>query len=408
MTLSVCCLAGAPGPRVRALLEPLRPIAHEIVIAADARVDDATLAEYAQVADTVLRVEVSYLERHLGWLHSHCSGDWVFRIDADEVASASLLAAIPDLMRDPNVRQYWIPRLWLHPDSRSGCDGPPWWPDYQLRLYRRDALLRFSGQLHSSAVSVPPSGYVECPIYHLDLLVNDFASRERKALAYDAMRPGLQAPGGGPLNERLYLPELDGDLRLRAVDPVDARMIEAVLAAGPKTLPADAPQVPVTSTAENDIWLEGKPFDASVHRAVIEPTETETTMTTHEERVIHFRVTNVGSEAWPYHNPEIYEGRQVRLSYHWLHPDGSIHEFDGIRTWLPRRLEAGESTVVPMMVRAPFAPGAYTLEVDLVHERWFGANLHVPVEVRAAPAPAEDLPPAEVGGGGRQLFRRRR
>jgi hypothetical protein len=395
MTLSVCCLAGAPGPRVRALLEPLRPLADEIVVGADARLDAATLAEYASVADRVLRVDVSYLERHLGWLHSHCTGDWIFRIDADEVAGAGLLAAIPKLMQDRQVRQYWIPRLWLYRDTRSACDGPPWWPDYQLRLYRRDALLRFSGQLHTSSVSVPPSGYIEEPLYHLDLLVNDFASRERKAHTYDAMRPGMRAPGGGPLNERLYLPELDGDLRLRTVDAHDAERIDAVLAAKPRASDTSGPDIPVTSQTENDRWLEGKPFDADVHRAVIEPLETEVKMTPTEERVVHFRVTNVGNEPWPYHNPEIYEGRQVRLSYHWLNLDGTFCEFDGIRTWLPRRLDPGKSTVVPMMLRAPAAPGKYTLEVDLVHERWFGSALRLPAAV-VAPRVAASAELAEV------------
>jgi hypothetical protein len=56
MTLSVCCPAGSPSPRIRALLEPLREIADEIVIAADSRLNEAALAEYAAVADKLLPV----------------------------------------------------------------------------------------------------------------------------------------------------------------------------------------------------------------------------------------------------------------------------------------------------------------------------------------------------------------
>jgi hypothetical protein len=381
MRLSVCCLAGAPGPRVRALLEPFKSVADEIVIAADARIDEASLAEYALVADRLLRVEVSHLERHLGWLHSHCTGDWIFRIDADEVASAALLASLPRLMRDRNVRQYWIPRLWLYPDAGTACDGPPWWPDYQLRLYRNDALLRFSGELHSSAVSVPPADYLEHPLYHLDLLVNSVESRESKARDYEQRRPGLQAPGGGPLNQRLYLPEREASLTLRNLDASETRLVASVLAAEPRAAGLATAAIPVTPSSENDRWLEGTPFDPLVHRAVIASFETAIVMPPGEERVIHFRVTNTGNGPWPYHNPEIYEGRQVRLSYHWFNTDGSLHEFEGIRTWLPRRLKPQQTAIVPMMVRAPAAPGEYVLEVDLVHEQWFGSNLRVPATV---------------------------
>jgi len=39
------------------------------VIAADARVDDATLAGYAGLADKLFRIEYQQFERHLAWLY---------------------------------------------------------------------------------------------------------------------------------------------------------------------------------------------------------------------------------------------------------------------------------------------------------------------------------------------------
>src|SRR4051794_35693736 len=44
-----------PGGRVAALLRQLRPVADEIVVAADARVEPADLGAYASVADRLLR-----------------------------------------------------------------------------------------------------------------------------------------------------------------------------------------------------------------------------------------------------------------------------------------------------------------------------------------------------------------
>ena len=215
-------------------MEPLRQVADEIVIAADMRADAAALAEYASVTDRLFRVEFVYLERHLSWLHDQCSGDWVFRIDADEIASPALIQALPKLMEDVHVRQYLLPRRWLYPDSTRWLDEPPWWPDYQLRLYRKDCFLRFSGLIHTSAVSNPPSGYVEFPLYHLDLVVNGFEERKQKVAFYDELRPEMQAPGGGAINERYYLPERAESLELAAVPAEDRPAIARVLGANAK------------------------------------------------------------------------------------------------------------------------------------------------------------------------------
>ena len=92
MSLSVCCLTDAPGPQIREMLEPLRGVADEIVIAADQRVDSADVAVYEAVADRVLRCEFEFLEAHLAWLHGECSGDWILRLDGDEQASPELIA----------------------------------------------------------------------------------------------------------------------------------------------------------------------------------------------------------------------------------------------------------------------------------------------------------------------------
>lgn len=382
MSLSLCCLAGAPGPRVRALIEPFREVADEIVIAADMRVDDQSLAEYALVADQLFRIEVIHSERHFAWLHAQCRGEWIFRIDADEVASPGLVSALPELMARREIRQAWFPRRWLYEDSHQWLNEPPWWPDYQLRLYRNDAFLRFAGTQHSTAISQPPDVYTEMSLYHLDLLVNSLEERKRKAAFYDGLRPGMEAPGGGAMNERYYIPEGAPSLEFEEVPREDWLAIDEVIAARPSEHTAEQALLPVVPAAEMDRWLEGRTFDPSVHRGTVKPVESNVRMMSGEQRAIYFRVTNNGVEPWPWHNPEVDVGRQVRLSYHWFNEDDSIYEYDGLHTWLPCRLAPGDSTVVPLMVLAPSVPGRYTLEVDLVHERWFGCStrLSVPVE----------------------------
>ena len=365
------------------MLEPLRQIADEIVIAADARLDQTTLAEYDAVADKLLRVEYAYTSRYLAWLYAQCSGDWILRVDADEVLSPALVAAIPELIQDRGVRQYWIPRRWLYPDTSSWLDESPWWPDFQLRLNKNDCYLRFAdGQLHAGgALSQPPAAYLELPLYHLIFLSTGTQEREASTARYDAIRPGMVLPDGTPMNRRYYLPEYASSLELTTVPENDRLEIARVLSASAVTNGAIDSPIPVTTLAEADQWLEGRPFEPELYRAEILPIEKTVRMMPGEERAIHFRVTNTGVAAWPMYNPLIYQGRQVRGSYHWLKENGSVHEYNGLSTWLPRRLDPGDSTVVPLMVRAPKKKGTYVLEVDLVHEGWFGCNVRVTVEV---------------------------
>jgi hypothetical protein len=154
--LSICLITGDPGPRIAAQLSLVRPLADEIVVAADSRVDDERLRHYAAFADTLHRIEFDYLERHLGWLHAQCSGDWILRLDGDEVPSAALLRELPELVRSTRVEQYMLPRRWLYPDADHWLDETPWWPDYQIRMQHNRGLMRFEGVMHSSAVPVRP------------------------------------------------------------------------------------------------------------------------------------------------------------------------------------------------------------------------------------------------------------
>src|SRR5262249_22771404 len=157
-------LTGDPGPRVAAIVELFRPVVDEVVIAADSRASESDLAAYGAAADHVSRLEFSYTERHIGWLHARCSGDWIFRIDGDEVLSPELIEALPGLIGSPRALQYWFVRRWLFPDAAHWLKEVPWYPDFQCRLVRNDETLRFPGTRHSSAEPLMPRRYIEASL----------------------------------------------------------------------------------------------------------------------------------------------------------------------------------------------------------------------------------------------------
>src|SRR5262249_47429676 len=119
ITLSVCLITADPPGRLAAILEPLRPHAHEILIAADSRVPSEHLVAYQELADRVIRIEYRQLERHLGWLFAQCSGDWIMRVDGDETPSQAFLRRLPGLLRERRIQQVWTANAWLFGEGLS-------------------------------------------------------------------------------------------------------------------------------------------------------------------------------------------------------------------------------------------------------------------------------------------------
>lgn len=72
------------------------------------------------------------------------SHDWVLSIDADEEVSAALKKEIQLAMQQDSIQGFEIPRLSSYCGRQIKHGG--WWPDYVLRLFRRDTG-RFSEEV---------------------------------------------------------------------------------------------------------------------------------------------------------------------------------------------------------------------------------------------------------------------
>ena len=378
-----------PPAQVAAILDPVRPYAEEVVIAADSAVDEETLAGYGALADRLFRIEYVLPERHLAWLWSQCTGDWILRLDGDEIPSQAFVRRLPEMLASRDVRQFWMPRAWLYPDAEQILADMPWSEDFANRLMRNDGTLRISGLTHSQPEPVTAREYIEEPLYHLDLLTSDHRQRLDKVVRYEASRSRLLAAGGGRLNEAFYLPELRETLELRPVceedRPAIARALDGSLA---PRLTVSIKDVPLISLEEMDRMWEGRTVRADAYRASIELREPTLSLTPGERRHVFVRVGNEGSERWP---AGLDEQPQIRLSYHWLNPDGNVRT-EGPRSAFPRAVDPEERILAPLHVDAPASRGEYVLEVDIVHEdeRWFECVCRVPVRVEDP----KGLPPA--------------
>ena len=370
--------------RVAAVLEPVRAIADEIVLAVDARVDAGSVTRLSALADRVLRIEFVLVERHLAWLHAQCGGDWILKLDGDEVPSAAFVRRLPELLASRAIVQYWVARAWLHPDPSRVLDELPWSVDFNNRLVRNLGSLWFQGVQHAHAAPAHPAAYVEEPVYHLELLTETEDARRAKAVRYEVARPHLVAHGGGRVNEAFYLPELRRGIRTRAVPDEDRDVLRRALEPADRgDAPTAADEVPVVPLDALDRHWIGRAFPATAYAARIEPYADVGRLAPERADTVLVRVHNLGTETFPglpLPDPPI------RLSYRWLRADGTVLVGEGERTFLPADLGPDRSAVVPVTVRTP-EPGAYVLEIDLVHEdvRWFDCPLRVEVDVREPP-----------------------
>ena len=374
-SLSVVCMTAGPGPRIAAILDLLRPIANEIVVAVDDRADEAVFADVAAVADRVIEYPFAQpVDRPLPWLFHECRSDWMLTIDDDEVPSVALLELLPSLCADERVVHYSIARRWVYPDATTYLDDAPWRPDYQLRLFRTDArLIRFSDALHRPIIPKGPGAFVREPLWHLDTVVRTAAQRLAKAHDYEVQRPGLRAHGRA-LNYSFYLPEARPSAPLAALPDADRTLVAAVLDARRPNGGTVATRERVERSTIDAFW----PSRRGRQEGEIAFIDEVRTMTAGEQHAVDVLAFNTGEAVWEW-------GRDaepaVRCASWWDDDDRE----DAIWTPLPRAVEPGSSVVVPVHVRTPSAPGRHILHIDLVHEdvRWFGRDVTHTVEIRA-------------------------
>jgi hypothetical protein len=387
MTLSVCCITSDPGARVARILNQLRPFADEVLVAVDSRVDPDRLGRYAAVADRLMRFEfVDSVEQAAYCIVSQCSGDWILRIDGDEVVTPALVERLPELTSRTDVFQYWLSCRWLFPDADHYIAQPPW--RYSTpRLVRNDpATLWHAGLSHGGPEPLFPSVRLDEGYYHLSVLVNDIAYREAKVAHYLSIRSGHSRRVLEDDITAFYLPEADRRFAVAPV-PVPARdrpaIAEVLSAAGAEQPGPPAADIPLwTWPMIQRVWPRRTLAD-DAYQGRIEAFEGELRLACAQQRAITVRVGNDGDEHWPGMERE----PSIKLSHRWR-ATGADASGEWTDTPLPASLAAGASALVPVAVEAPARAGSHTLELTLVHRdlmsgklvrRFAGAAL--PIEV---------------------------
>lgn len=91
--------------------------------------------------------------------------EWILYLDYDERLTPNLAKEIRQAIKEPAHYAYAIPRrnVILGREMRHGG----WWPDYVKRLFKKDKLEKWVGDLHEEPIFEGELGHLKNPMVHI-------------------------------------------------------------------------------------------------------------------------------------------------------------------------------------------------------------------------------------------------
>ncbi len=161
--LSVAIITHNEEDNIRGALESVK-WADEIVVV-DSFSTDRTAEICREYTDKVFSFEWSGFSEQKNRAVSLTTNPWVLVLDADERVTRELKDEILDVIKDKSSMDgYYLPRKNYF--ARRWIKHGGWWPDYTLRLFRREKGLFEAREVHESIKVLGSTGYLKNPIEH--------------------------------------------------------------------------------------------------------------------------------------------------------------------------------------------------------------------------------------------------
>jgi len=159
---SVCIIAYNEEERLEECLSSVRAF-DEIVVIVDAKTTDGTAGIAARAGAKVFIEEWKGFGPQKQSAVEKCTHDWVLSIDADESLPQGTVEEISALLKAPGADAYSLPRMNFFHGRWMRCGD--WWPDRQLRLFRKD-MGRFVSMVHEKWEFTGTAEKLPCPLIH--------------------------------------------------------------------------------------------------------------------------------------------------------------------------------------------------------------------------------------------------
>jgi len=339
------------GPRLARLLDEVSSFADEILVGVDAGSTDNTLDVAIERADKVFRF------RHSGQMaparmlpFRYASGDWILSLDDDESIDDNFDALLGGLMTNDLVTHYWFKRKCVV--SLNPCEyvhGLPWYPDWQLRMFRNDIRLVWKPPIPHSGYNVLGIGCREerASIFHFEPLIVTDEARRAKVLAW--REAGATSSTESRWPPAPDIPRRPARLRSRAAPPDRTRKAICDM------------EIHEASTPPASLW-----------RAEIVRCDHPQIVPPNTPFLMQTVVRNVSDLAW-FPGTTAFRSTDLKLSCHIRTDRGKLVKFDGPRFPIPRIVWPGEEVTFACVFPRLKRPGKYLIEWDMVNDGkgWF-------------------------------------
>jgi glycosyltransferase involved in cell wall biosynthesis len=166
--ISVCIICKNEARIIDSTLKQSSKIADELIIV-DSGSTDSTLEIAKKYTNKVIHHDWKGFARQKNFAISLCQHSWILSLDADEVLSDALIQEIKNLnLDDKSGPNAWkIARKLFVGDKFIRWGG--YYPDYQLRLFKRGDYLFAEKPVHESLVPVQnfsSCAFLKHPLHH--------------------------------------------------------------------------------------------------------------------------------------------------------------------------------------------------------------------------------------------------
>jgi len=165
--LSIVILTHNESDLLKDCLESVKTLQAEIIVVDCGSSDNSVEVAKKFGATVYSRLNNPMMNVNKNFAFTKATGEWILNLDADEQLNPELIKEIQLVLeQNPNVNGYWIPRKNII--FGKWIEHTGWYPDYQLRLFRRNNG-KYAGQLvHEALIVEGKSAYLSSPFFHLN------------------------------------------------------------------------------------------------------------------------------------------------------------------------------------------------------------------------------------------------
>ncbi len=199
--ISVCCLTYNSELTIAKTLESVKPIANEIIVV-DSYSKDKTIKIIKRYTDKILQKEYKYHGLQMNYAIEHCSYDWVFCIDSDEILDNDMIRHILKLKKEglEGEEAFRLKREWFFLGKPVHAFYPVTSPDKIVRFFNRN-IVRFNDKpVHDKPFGFKKTKWLDGKLIHYscnslhDLYdkLNKYTSRHIEGYAHNANKIALR------------------------------------------------------------------------------------------------------------------------------------------------------------------------------------------------------------------------